>query len=113
MFHIEHLHAAGGEADVGNGGWSQDSRARFVHAAQDFLIECGAVDLIGRQAGEIARPDLGRLIEGSNLVVGKPETQALFGNVGLVEILRQSEHPPEEVGAHLDGGLADTAAEGL
>ncbi len=108
---LHFLHAAGCEADVRHRGRPQDFRAAIARAPQHLLVERGAVDLIGRQPRQIARADLRRLVQSRDAVVGKPETQSLFGEMVLVEVLREPEHAAEEVSAHLDGRLAHPAAE--
>ncbi len=45
------------------------------------------------------------------MVVFKPVTQALFGEVFLVQVVGEIEHATEEKAADLDGGFTDAALE--
>ena len=79
--------------------------------AQDFLVKGGAIKLIGRQADVKASTELTRLSQVLDVVVGKPEAQALLHEMGFVQILGEAEDASHEVATDFDGRLTHTTQE--
>ena len=110
--HPHFLQSALFEPEIQDLGRSQQFNPGGSRAAQDLLIKLGAVDQEGGDGREIFSAEFRAFAGGAVGPLGKPEAEAVFGNLGSDEVVREAEHAGQEKSADLRGRLAHAALEG-
>ena len=105
------LFAAGSEFHFCNARGAHERGAGGAGAAEHFLVEHGAVELVGGKPRLVAAADLAGLVERFHVAVREPETHPLFHEMLVVQVLSHAEHTAQKPCADLDGGFADATRE--
>src|SRR5690242_15925778 len=105
------LDPAGLESDFADGDGPAHFNPQGGGTAQHLLVEHSPIDLERGHARQVTPADLAAVVQSKRLFVVKPEAHPLLDQVRFVQMLSQTQDPPQKVAADFYGSLTNSPAE--